>query len=287
MSSKTPFAILFGGADRSALDLPVAGLAGLAVAFAMFTIPDDLLAQAVGATGIANLIAAAQPPLGTTARIVLASAGAITAFFGAFLLLRWLDRFALRSPSAALEVIETEAPRIRKSDAHPDAPPCRPISASRDLGEPAPPSRPIPTRRDPAAPEPQPEAPIVAAEPSRPAVRSAPAEPSAPARPSVAAIPEARPAPSPVKASSPAAPAASQTLSDLMARLEHGLARREKAAPVTAAAAPPAHAAAPPPAPPASAPRPAAERPAAPPPTPSNDRLQNAIDGLRALSVRV
>lgn len=216
MSIKLSFANLFGSAERSALDLPVAGLAGLAVAFAMFTIPDDLLAEAVGATGIANIIAAAQPPLGTTARIVLALAGAIGAFSGAVVLLRWLDRFALRG-SAPIAVAEPEAPRIHRADAHPDAPPCRPISASRDLGEPAPPSRPASVRVEPAAP-PEPIEPV------------------------------------------------NQSLGDLMARLERGLARREQVAPAIASV----------PAGPAMASV----------PSPSSDRLQNAIEGLRALSVR-
>lgn len=215
MTTRPPFTALFGGADRGALDLPVAALAGLAVAFAIFTVPDDLLADAVAATGIANLVAAAQPPLGTTARIVLALTGSVAAFAGAFVLLRWLDRFALRAPAPA--GVEPEAPRIRKSDAHPDAPPRRPISASRDLGEPAPPARPAP-----------------------------------------------RPAPDPAIASSsvPAVPAATQSLGDLMARLERGLARREQAPPPVAAGNP------------------------ADAPPPSSDRLQNAIEGLRALSVR-
>ena len=210
------FANPFGG-ERSALDLPVAGLAGLAVAFAMFTIPDDLLGEAVGATGIANFITAAQPPLGTTARIVLALVGAFAAFTGAFVLLRWLDRFALRA--SAPIIVAPEAPRIHKADAHPDAPPCRPISASRDLGEPAPPSRPVADRSEPAA------------------------------------------APEPVEL-------VTESLSDLMARLERGLARRDKGRGGVATAS-------------------ASVEPAiASVPAPSNDRLQNAIEGLRALSVR-
>jgi len=216
MSINLPFANLFGG-ERSALDLPVASLAGLALAFAMFTIPDDLLAEAVGATGIASIVTAAQPPLGTTARIVLALAGAITAFTGAFVLLRWLDRFALRAPLPVAVEDQAETPRIHRADAHPDAPPCRPISASRDLGEPAPPARPVPVSVEPTV------------------------------------------APEPV-------PVATESLSDLMARLERGLARREEAASLR--------------------PVETARRLPATPPVPSSDRLQIAIDGLRALSVR-
>lgn len=141
MIASRPLATSFGS-DRSALDLPVAALAGLAVAFAAFTIPNELLAEAVGATGIASFFAAAQPPLGTTARLTLAVAGALVAFGGAYFLLRWLDRFAA-GPSAGHVAPAPDAPRVHKADAHPDAPAPRPISALRDLGEPAPPVAPM------------------------------------------------------------------------------------------------------------------------------------------------
>lgn len=223
---------IFGGPERSALDLPVAGLAALAVAFAAFTIPDALLGDAVEATGLPGVLAAAQPPLGTTARLLLALAGALTAFGGTFALLRWLDRFASRTPAQfeAPASPAPEAPRIRKADAHPDAPPCRPISATRDLGEPAPPSR-------PAAPitPPTPIAPVVAEAAAAPAIQ-----------PPLSAAPSAN-------------------LTDLMARLERGIAKRKTVTETTVA--------------------PAAPRAASPPPA-SNDRLQSAIEGLRALSAR-
>ena len=204
------FTNLFRNADRNALDLPVAALAWLSVAFAAFTIPADLLAEAVGASGLPNLLDAAQPPLGTTARITLAVTGALGTFFAAFLLLRWLDRFGSR-PSPRVAAPESESPRLRRRDAHPDAPARRPISATRDLGEPAPP---------------QPVASWLDVEP-------------------------AAPAPAPV-----AEPGAA-SLTDLMGRLEAGLARRAAA--------------------------PADESPR---PQPSNDRLQSAIDSLQRLTAR-
>ncbi len=211
---------IFGGPERSALDLPVAGLAALAVAFAAFTIPDALLGRAVEATGLPAVLTAAQPPLGSTARVLLAVSGAFAAFVLAFALLRWLDRFAGRSsaPVAIDVAIEPAAPRIHRADAHPDAPPRPPISAARDLGEPAPPSRPAALAVEEAA-----TAPVV--QPPRPVAPSA-------------------------------------SLTDLMARLERGLAKREGAEPANA---PEANVA---------------------PPAPSNDRLQSAIEGLRALSAR-
>ena len=208
---------IFGGPERSALDLPVASLAALAIAFAAFTIPDALLGRAVEATGLPAVLSAAQPPLGATARLLLALSGALATFAITFALLRWLDRFAGRAPALVGEqqAPTPAAPRIRKADAHPDAPPCRPISAARDLGEPAPPSRPVAADATPAP----------AAQPS------SPADPSA-------------------------------SLTDLMARLERGLAKRETTEPV----------------------RPA--EPGTASPAPSSDRLQSAIEGLRALSAR-
>jgi hypothetical protein len=220
MNSMRSIANIFGGPERSALDLPVAGLAALALAFAAFTIPDALLGRAVEATGLPTILTAAQPPLGTTARVLLAVSGALAAFVLAFALLRWLDGFAGRPPvPVSVDVApESDAPRIHRADAHPDAPPRRPISAARDLGEPAPPSRPaVPAFEEVAA------ASVVRAPPST-------------------------------------APSAS--LTDLMVRLERGLAKREGAEPATSS------------------------KPDAAPPVPSNDRLQSAIEGLRALSSR-
>lgn len=210
MISIRSFTNFFGDPERSALDLPVAGLAALAVAFAAFTIPDAILGRAVEATGLPSLLTAAQPPLGNTARLLMAVVGAFATFAAAFALLRWLDRFASRSPAPVEVLASVEAPRIHRADAHPDAPPRRPISAARDLGEPAPPSRPQPAEVKPA-----------------PAIEH------------------------PLPAAAPA------SLGDLMARLERGLAKREGVQPVPASV-----------------------------PAPSNDRLQSAIEGLRALAAR-
>ena len=143
--------------DRSALDLPVAALAGLAVAFAAFTIPADLLAELIGVSGLPELLPAAQPPLGTTARIALAVGGSLTVFGLAFLLLRWLDRFAVQSPARPKPIAE-DSPRLRRRDVHPDAPACRPISATRELGEPAPPLA-VKRKAASAAPAPASESP--------------------------------------------------------------------------------------------------------------------------------
>ena len=140
MMAARPFKSLFRGAGRNALDLPVAGLASLAAAFGAFAVPQDILSRAVIATGLPSILSAAQPPLGLTARVVLAVGSAAIVFGLVFLLLRLLDRSGMNAAGAAEE--EEAPPRLRRRDFHPDAPTPRPISAARDLGEPAPPEAP-------------------------------------------------------------------------------------------------------------------------------------------------
>jgi hypothetical protein len=197
MASK-PFQNMFRGVGRNALDLPVAGLAAAAAVFFAFAMPQDMLSQIVSATGLPSLFAAAQPPLGLTARIAIALGGALITFGLVFFLLRLLDKSGLDSgrekPAAAPE--EGEAPR-RRRDYHPDAPIRRPISAARDLGEPAPPT------------PPKAAAPIWLDD-------------------AEAAAPEAEPVLEAEPAPEPAPPAEMPTsIAALMERLEQGLARRE------------------------------------------------------------
>jgi len=137
------------GFGRNALDLPVAALAGLAVAFVAFAMPGDLLTGLVNASGLPAILAAAEPPLGFKARTGVGLAGGLAAFGFVFALLRLIDRTGLERPQREA-VVETDMPRLRRRDAHPDAPVRRPISAARDLGEPAPPPQPAPAA--PAAP---------------------------------------------------------------------------------------------------------------------------------------
>ena len=125
-----------------------------------------------------------------------------------------------------MPVEEEDAPKLRRRDVHPDAPVRRPISAARDLGEPAPPQAP----RMPA--------PIVVAQPE----------------PEPAPEPEPEPEPEPVAAQP-------ETIAQLMARLELGIARRS-ARPAPAAPAPQVF------------------------PEPGDDRLQSAIDSLQRLAAR-
>ncbi len=121
---------------RNTLDLPVAGLAGLAVAFIAFVMPANLLAQLVSAIGLPSILPAAEPPLGMKARLAIGGGGAILVFAAAFLLLRWLDRFGSRRAEESEEPATPEPPRLRRRDIHPDAPARPPLLAVHELGEP-------------------------------------------------------------------------------------------------------------------------------------------------------
>lgn len=61
--------------DRLPLGPISALMLGGASAFFLYAMPADLMERAVGATGIARLIAAAAPPLGETARMLIAGVG--------------------------------------------------------------------------------------------------------------------------------------------------------------------------------------------------------------------
>jgi hypothetical protein len=133
------FGALQGGGN--AIDVPVAALAGLSIAFLAFAAPADILADLVSSSGLPSILSAAQPPLGLKARIGIGAAGALIAFTLAFILLRWLDRFGSREPVRSRAVVmperEIPIPRHRRRDHHPDAPERAPLHATYELGEPA------------------------------------------------------------------------------------------------------------------------------------------------------
>jgi hypothetical protein len=118
-----------------AFDIALAGFAGAAFAFAAFAMPEWRLTQIVLGSGLPSILPAAQPPLGFTARAGFAALIGLAAFAGSYLLLR----LAERAPVRRRPFTEADAPpapiKLRRADAHPDAPPRRPLAA-RDLGEP-------------------------------------------------------------------------------------------------------------------------------------------------------
>ena len=114
-------------------------LAGLAVAALFLLLPQTTLEDWVWQSGLPALVAVAAPPLGDTARAVLALAGgglaAAVTWSALFLLFGAGGLFAPR-PAA-----DGGVPVLRRADAHPDAPARRPMSAA-DLGTPLPPPAP-------------------------------------------------------------------------------------------------------------------------------------------------
>lgn len=113
-----------------------AGALGALAALSVAAVPGAMLEQAVSASGLPAVIAAAEPPLGMTARIALAlAAGLVVAGVARLLLLVILGDSA---EGAAVEARDDAPapPSIRRADAHPDAPPRPPLLATRDLGTP-------------------------------------------------------------------------------------------------------------------------------------------------------
>src|SRR5947209_6833963 len=125
------------GKGGSLLDKGVAALAALSGGFFVYAMPESLFSRVVAASGLAQFVAAAQPPLGMKARLAAVAAIVVLAYAFVGLLMRALDGIGRGARTAADAPIEAEAPpRLRRADAHPDAPSRRPILAGRDLGEP-------------------------------------------------------------------------------------------------------------------------------------------------------
>ncbi len=132
----------------SPLDAAMAALAAGSVAFLIYAMPDRQFGALVELSGLPRLISAAQPPLGTTARLAAVAAAALGTFLLVWAMLRGLGRKKpVRKPEPELEpepqrkrqigpVELAPAPKIRRADAHPDAPARRPIFAEHDFGEP-------------------------------------------------------------------------------------------------------------------------------------------------------
>jgi hypothetical protein len=152
-----------GVPDRQMKALAMAFAGAVLAAVATMFVPVAMLEAFTGATGLSELVPAAAAPLGDTARAIIAfAAGALTLAILAYILLRQesaprvvdepvsaddahdaasfkdrLARFALpKMPWAKGEDDITDLadlPKLRNGDAHPDAPPRRPLSAHQDL----------------------------------------------------------------------------------------------------------------------------------------------------------
>ncbi|MBN8808522.1 MAG: hypothetical protein J0I47_09880 [Sphingomonas sp.] len=248
-----------GGDRRIAVPIaPAAGIVvGAIVAIAFLLMPVAVLEDMAVDSGIASLLTAAQPPLGTTARLTAAMLAGIGAggaiWFGIFLLV------GTRTMLAQRHAARDGVPVLRRADAHPDAPARRPVFAHRDLGTPflevkaeavEPVERALPIDLDTPmanylspfeAPLPEPDPlPIV-----RPADPVAPA-PIQPFTPLEVIAPTPKPDPvaaprfaaherietfvmPPVAGTDPTTPLPQATIHDLLARLERGVARQQPA----------------------------------------------------------
>lgn len=124
------------GASRFAAKLPktpvASAISGLIVAALILMTPNEMFEAIVVQTGLPAVLETAQPPLGAKARIVTAAIFAAVVTLAAWGALSVM----LRKRNRHAEEIEPGLPRLRRADAHPDAPPRRPIFAHDDLGAP-------------------------------------------------------------------------------------------------------------------------------------------------------
>lgn len=243
----------------------IAGALGGGVALAALAVPMPVLEALVMGSGIPAILAAAEPPLGFTARsaIALGSGGfvGLSSWFGLSALLG--TRFATLQDENASDAIAT--PVIRRADAHPDAPPRPPLLATRDLGapfDPRPAVQPVPVVVAPAGPveralpkdldqplsafdpEAVPDVPMPAPV-TPPSLRSAPRPPvfdeserfetfelTPPVRPTPSlVVDDPEPAPAP-REEAITRPETEASVHALLERLERGVVRKATAAPL-------------------------------------------------------
>ena len=110
---------------------------GAAFGLGSLAVRPSLLENLVLKSHIDLVIPAAAPPLGITARILLAL---VLAAFGAVLGIMLARRLARpkvehHERKRGAKDLSTLQPKVRSRDAHPDAPARRPISAHEELGE--------------------------------------------------------------------------------------------------------------------------------------------------------
>jgi hypothetical protein len=120
-----------------AFDAGLAALAAVSAGFVVLAMPDAVFTGLVETSRLPAFVPAAQPPLGETARLAALGAAALLTFAAVWALMAALGRVpSRRKPETPGEAdAEAKAPRLRRADAHPDAPARRPLLA-RDLGEP-------------------------------------------------------------------------------------------------------------------------------------------------------
>ena len=222
--------------SERAFDAGVSGLAGLSAAFVAFAMPDSLFSGLIAASPLPALVATAQPPFGDTARLGAVAGAGLFAFALVWALMAAVSRRPRRTSTEAVQPAEPEAgaPRLRRADAHPDAPSRRPLVAGRDLGEPvdAPVPAPAPARTLPPFLVPEPETvEAVEAEPIAAPLCNAAPEPE----PDPELVLETEAAPEPIAELAARLPDPEpqnvEPIAQLVGRVEFGLARKRRAIP--------------------------------------------------------
>lgn len=136
----------------NAILIALAGVAGSVIAW---SVPMPMLEFAVARSGISDIVPVAELPLGETARALFVVAGglcvaalvAVALVLGrgnrmSFAFLKWNGLRGGKAVKAIeatgfepVDAVEEILPVQRRADAHPDAPPRPPLSASRELGD--------------------------------------------------------------------------------------------------------------------------------------------------------
>lgn len=119
----------------------VAVTAALIAGAAVYLMPQSILQEAVAASGLPSVLPPLEPPLGAKARIGLALVAGGTVFGMITFLLGLMGKFGQfkgrsADKAAAQEEVAAEAPRLRRRDRHPDAPPRAPLLIDREIGLP-------------------------------------------------------------------------------------------------------------------------------------------------------
>ncbi|WP_294244125.1 hypothetical protein [uncultured Sphingomonas sp.] len=204
----------------------IGGAVGLFAILLVMIVPDWRLESLVSSLSLGDFLAAARPPLGMKARILLAlvaglGAGAVT---WAVVYLLWGPGglLARRAKPVRDDDDEDYVPAVRRSDRHPDAPPRRPLNAA-ELGAPPPPleedivERTLPADLD---------QPLSAYDPE--AILSTPREPMRPASAEPMPIPPMRePAPEEQGAALPLPDRQDESIETILDRLERETALRK------------------------------------------------------------
>ncbi len=204
----------------------IGGAVGLFAILLVMIAPDWRLESLVSSLSLGDFLAAARPPLGMKARMLLAlvaglGAGAVT---WAVVYLLWGPGglLARRAKPVRDDDDEDYVPAVRRSDRHPDAPPRRPLNAA-ELGAPPPPleedivERTLPADLD---------QPLSAYDPE--AILSTPREPMRPASAEPMPIPPMRePAPEEQGAALPLPDRQNESIETILDRLERETALRK------------------------------------------------------------